>query len=384
MRLSSGGRTPCRSTTRARAPTAQKMHEQFEKQDPKKRNEPTPIPEYQGKMIAAFDTYIKYVPDAPELPVIRYRKARIYYEYNHFDEAAKLFQEVVEKHPNHELAIYSANLLLDSLNAQGKTKEVVAWVDKFLEMPNLMKDPEFGKQMISLKSDTYDLEGREYEKIGNFKECGRSLLAAADALPDHPKHAERLWNAGQCFQNAHLVGQALKARQQLIKEHPKDALAQKALFRVAAGYHQLAYYSKAAENYEDFAAKFPGESKATEALGNATTFRIGLGESDKAIADMDSFVKFYGSRKPQDAAGVYFQMAEVYEKDKKYDELAASPRELPQEVGHARAGRTARFRRTSVWGRWPGRRPARTPPRTVLASRSSASPPLVGRRSSPS
>ena len=85
-----------------------------------------------------------------------------------------------------------------------------------------MKDPEFGKQMISLKSDTYDLEGREYEKQKNFKECGRSLLAAADSLPDHPKHAERLWNAGQCFQNAHLVGQALKARQQLIHDHPKD------------------------------------------------------------------------------------------------------------------------------------------------------------------
>jgi tetratricopeptide (TPR) repeat protein len=118
------------------------------------------------------------------------------------------------------------------------------------------------------------------------------------------------------------VGQALKARQQLIKDHPKDALAQKALFRVAAGYHQLAYYSKAAEHYEEFAGKFPGEGKSTEALGNATTFRIGLGESDKAIADMDSFVKYYGSRKPQDAAGVYFQMSEVYEKDKKYPELA--------------------------------------------------------------
>ena len=148
------------------------------------------------------------------------------------------------------------------------------------------------------------------------------MLAAAEALPDHPKHAERLWNAGQCFQNAHLVGQALKARLQLIEAHPKDPLAQKALFRVAAGYHQLAYYSKAAEHYEDFANKFPGEKKATDALGNATTFRIGLGESDKAIADMDSFVKFYGTRKPQDAAGVFFQMGDVYEKEKKYDELA--------------------------------------------------------------
>jgi tetratricopeptide (TPR) repeat protein len=292
-----------------------------DKEGSKKELKPLTIPEYQQKMIGAFDTYIKYVPDAPELPVIRYRKARIYYEYNHFEEAGKLFQEVVEKHPQHELSIYSANLLLDSLNAQGKTKEVVSWVDKFLEMPNLMKDPEFGKQMISLKSDTYDLEGREYEKQRNFKECGRSLLAAADSLPDHPKHAERLWNAGQCFQNAHLVGQALKARQQLIKDHPKDKLAERALFRVAAGYHQLAYYSKAAENYEEFASKFPGEQKATEALGNATTFRIGLGDSTAALRDMKSFVEFYGSRKPQDAAGVYFQMAEVYEKDKKYPEL---------------------------------------------------------------
>ena len=55
-------------------------------------------------MIAAFDTYIKYVPDAPELVTIKYRKARIYYEYNHFDEAAKLFQDIVEKHSDHELA----------------------------------------------------------------------------------------------------------------------------------------------------------------------------------------------------------------------------------------------------------------------------------------
>ena len=64
-------------------------------------------------------------------------------------EAAKLFEDIVRKYPKHELSIYSANLLLDSLNAQGKTKEVVSWVDKFLEMPELMKDPEFGKQMIS-------------------------------------------------------------------------------------------------------------------------------------------------------------------------------------------------------------------------------------------
>ena len=99
-------------------------------------------------------------------------------------------------------------------------------------------------------------------------------------------------------------------------------MAQKALYRLAAGYHQLAYYTKAADLYEEFATKFPGEKKSTDALGNATTFRIGLGESDKAIGDMDSFVKFYGTRDPLTAAGVFFQKADVYEKEKNYDALA--------------------------------------------------------------
>ena len=49
-------------------------------------------------MISAFDTYIKYVPDAPELVTIKYRKARIFYDYNHFDKAVPLFQDIVEKH----------------------------------------------------------------------------------------------------------------------------------------------------------------------------------------------------------------------------------------------------------------------------------------------
>src|SRR5262249_1629281 len=46
---------------------------------------PMPIPDRHKKMLEAFDTYIKYVPDSPELPNIKYRKARVYYETNHFD-----------------------------------------------------------------------------------------------------------------------------------------------------------------------------------------------------------------------------------------------------------------------------------------------------------
>src|SRR5262249_55549020 len=78
-------------------------------------------------------------------------------------------------------------------------------------------------------------------------------------------------------------------------------------------YHQLAFYGKAADYYEAFAKRYAGEPQAPAALGNAAVFREGLGEADAALADMTSFVSFYGARRPEDAAGVYFQRGEVLE-----------------------------------------------------------------------
>jgi len=284
--------------------------------------EPRPIPEYQQKMLAAFDTYIKYVPDAPELVKIKYRRARVLYDYNHFEDAIPLFADIADHHVNDELAIYSANLLLDCLNILKRYKELLQTVDNYLANPILMKDDEFRKQMVSLKADSLVAEAKQYEKDKSYKECGISFVAAADTLPEHKDHAQRLYNAGICFQNARLVGQAIKVREELIKDHPKDPLAQRALFQIASGYHQLAYYAEAAKRYEEFADRFPGEGQAFTALGNAYAFRIGLGEFDQAITDMNNFVKYYGDKRPAETASVVFQMSEVYEKQKKTDELA--------------------------------------------------------------
>jgi len=111
--------------------------------------------------------------------------------------------------------------------------------------------------------------------------------------------------------------------QALLKDHPKDPLAQKALFQIASGWYQLAFYSRAADYYEQFATKFPGEKESITALGNAYQFRIGLGPDHyaKALEDLNNFVKFYGERQPARAADVYFQMAEVYEKQNRHDDL---------------------------------------------------------------
>ena len=46
---------------------------------------------------------------------MEYRRARIWYDYQHFAEAAPLFEHIFANYPNDELAIYSANLEMDCL-----------------------------------------------------------------------------------------------------------------------------------------------------------------------------------------------------------------------------------------------------------------------------
>ncbi len=272
---------------------------------------------------------------------IKYRKARIFYDYNHFDKAVPLFQDIVEKHTSHELAEFSANLLTDSLNAQGKPREVARWVDRFMEMPELMKNPEFAKQMVKLKVDTLAVEGYQYQKQGNFKECGRSLEAAAASMPDDPNHAVRLYDAAGCFQNARLVGLAVQTRNELIRTHPTHPLAQKALYRIASGYHQLAFYEEAAKQYEAYATKFPGEKEAPEALGNAYDFRVGLKQSDKAIKDLNDYIRFYGGQEAAGGGGRVLPDGPGVRGRRQGHRAHQAPRELHQAVGQQGIDREA-------------------------------------------
>jgi hypothetical protein len=107
-------------------------------------------------LIGAIQTYAKMVPDAPEMPAMLYREARIYYGHCQFDRAEPLLLEVVEKHTKHELAAYSANLYLDALNMECQSEEVVAAALRFLEIPELLRAEPSGDHMIRLVSDALD------------------------------------------------------------------------------------------------------------------------------------------------------------------------------------------------------------------------------------
>ncbi len=301
---------------------------------------PKTIPDRQAKMLEAFDTYIRYVPESKELVTIKYRRARVFYEYNHFEEAIPLFKDIAENYTKSELAIYSANLLLDCYAITKDFKGLRAAVDKFSGMPELMKDEEFKKQIGVIRVASLRKELEELEKQGEYREAGIRYLQLADQSPNDPKIDEMYYNAGLNFERAHLIGLSIQAREKLIEKRPDSNLAKKAIYRVGQNFQTIAAYESAADRYEIFASKYPGEipdpkekdpakialqTNAPLALNTAAVFRRGLGQIDKSIDDVNLFVKNYGGRKEffDQAAGVFFAMGQIFEQKKDWPRLRA-------------------------------------------------------------
>jgi beta-lactamase regulating signal transducer with metallopeptidase domain len=126
---------------------------------------PKDLDEAKKVMLASYNRYVCLVPQGEDTVDVKYRRARIYYEANMFAESAVLFDDLVKNHPESELAVYAANLYLDSLNALAGMVEhpnpnciddLKKSVESFLntdESPgkHLMEDEEFAAQLKRLK-----------------------------------------------------------------------------------------------------------------------------------------------------------------------------------------------------------------------------------------
>lgn len=275
---------------------------------------PEPISKNKQLMVDAFDTYIKYVPDSPELPNIKYRKARIYYEANRFNDALPLFKDIADHHQNSDLAYYSTNLMFDCLIFQKKYDDLQAILDQYCPMYE-DKDATVKSQCGLLKSQLGRKRIEQAEKEGRYKDTAQLYMKQAADYPNDPKLDEIYYNAAINFERAKLLGSAIQAREILLKTKPDSTLAKKAIYQIGRNFQDVAAYDKAADYYEQFAEKFPGEKEASTALWSASFFRRGLGENDKAVKDVALYVKDYGGRHEfiDKAASADFDQGQIYE-----------------------------------------------------------------------
>ena len=259
--------------------------------------EPRPIPAHHRRLVAAIDDYLALVPAAKDRPVMLYRKARIYYENNHFERALAPFAEIATRHPDHELAEYAANLLLDSLNILKRHDEMARWVDRFLKQPKLARG-ELAQTLIKLQMAQRRRALEQLMQRKQYRECGEGYAALADRYPTDPRYAELVYNAAVCFEQARQLERSVVLFRRLVTKPGRSGeLARKALERLATAYETLGQDREAATQLETYARKYPGERFAMEALERAVALRVRLGDRREALADAELFARNYGARK---------------------------------------------------------------------------------------
>lgn len=251
------------------------------------------ISEFDQKLIAAAETYLKMAKkDSPDVVEAQFVKSMAYYRANYFDEAAVGFRFIIDEFPDHENAPDAARLLLSSLVLKRDITGLNSAAESIAASPQLMKGdvPVIIRKIEEQKDFNACFE---FEQKGLNSRAAECFLAYVDKFKNTPLKDRALINAGNNFFKARRINDSLKANLQLFREFPNSELAASALYKIADTYRRLAVYSEAAYFYENFVELYPKHELAEEGLRFASQLRMGLGDYDMAIKDLRKYIKMF-------------------------------------------------------------------------------------------
>lgn len=301
-------------------------------------------------MLNAYLRYVCFVPDSEDLAQIKYRRARIYYESNRFEEASVLFKDIAMNHKDSDLAVFAANLYLDSLNVLGtysEPKRPACYDDMNDAIEPMFKmycstesDHEDHEELCSvleqLRCDLMRKKAESFQEAKEYKKAAKLYVGIFRKFQECGRLDEVLYNASINFEAARLLGRSIKVRKVLIDKYPESEWAKRAIYLIGANFHALAFYEKAADYYEMFAEKYPKElgqncsdkekelgtcTIANEALQNAVFFRLGLGDEEKAQEDAKLFERNYKKKFPRETSQVVYSLGSVYERQEDWNKV---------------------------------------------------------------
>ncbi len=324
--------------------------------------------EEQG-MLRAFTRYVCFVQNQQGQPpaiegqdprtvmiTIKYRRAYLFYNANHFEEAATIFRDVANSPadtPDPEnLREISADLYLDALNVMGSMwnpqrpacfdsmgEEVPRFVSTFCTPAARPQHEDFCHRMEELQCQILRKKAEALASSGRHGEASQEYVRIVRTHRECGRLDEMLYNAAIESDAAFQLGRSMRIRERLVQIFlPRNSTwAQRALYRLAGNYHAIQVFRRAAELYEQYAeyvhthrqeavnaareaarvthqAEEDPVAQAADALRQATIFRIGLGEETQALDNAQKFARYFGNEasRRRDAANVVFSIGQIY------------------------------------------------------------------------
>lgn len=320
--------------------------------DPNKKNAIHPE---NKALLEACERYLKHVPEGEKKVEIAYKAAKIYYDYNHLEEAVARFAEIALKYPDHKFengdkaGEIAANLVLDSYNLQGDWAKVNEWSRKFYAEEKLATG-KFREDLAKLIEQSAFKLVNQLEAKKEYAKAGEAYINFVQEFPRSEIADKALYNASIDFFNARQLDKAIETRKRIIQNYPKSSYVPQTLFALAEGYEAITDFDNAADHYELYAANYEKstqgggapapkkaaakkgkkgakekdddgkksdqvweEPKAQIALFNAGVFRDGLGQYKQALRDREHYLELWGDSK--DAEAVFLSIVDLHEKN---------------------------------------------------------------------
>jgi len=313
------------ATQRRRARTHERL-------DASKRFPVIPYEEDEIKMLEAYERFENHAEVAAkahpeEAPKILFHRARIMVDHNRFDEAQPVLEKLVEDYDGTVFSVWGGEMLLDLLTIAwadtGRATEAALEASNELEgvarsmlSSKLLDHAEAARLRTQIptllasigwrKAELFHEAAKSGEDPDGYEKCAQQYLDVYEEHDEHDRADELLFNAARCFEADFQVGHAIQARKALLQWHPESKLAKQTLREVGGNFHAIAFYSDAAERYEQYAERYEKDEFAGEALENAFLFRLGLGEQDRADEDLKRYEAMVRRKDPKRAAGIFW------------------------------------------------------------------------------
>jgi tetratricopeptide (TPR) repeat protein len=270
------------------------------------------------KFTEALTLYSQLYPNDPALPDLFFRQGKLYYDYQVYDSAVRLWGTMLEKWPNDSHARMAGELIIDSFVKSKNYDNIETWARK-LKTYSAFSDEKHQKKLEELIIQAMFKKGEQKALAGDHAGATAAYLRAAKEYPKDPRAAQAAVSAET---EAKLSGDvnSLKQAATLITgrdyrdkpESPTGAWVAATTLQAMGLFDDAAEYDEAiAQNAQARVPVYARYEHGKDAAYNAVILRVATNDHDKAIADGKRFLALYGNSPEADE--VVFQMGRAHQ-----------------------------------------------------------------------
>jgi cellulose synthase operon protein C len=270
------------------------------------------------KFAEALALFQQLYPTDPKIPDLLYRDGKLYYDYQVFDPAVKLWGILLEKYPRDPNAGKAGELIIDSFVKSKNYENTETWARKLKTHPAFADRTHQGK-LEELIVQSMFKQGEQKATLNDHAGATAAYLRAAKEYPKDPRAAQAAVSAET---EAKLAGDvsSLKEAATLVtgrdyRDKPESPMG---AWSAATTLQAMGLFSDAADFDEAITANVDAHvpvyshfTNAKDAAYNAVILRVAVGDHDKAVGDGGKFLALYGSAPEADE--VVFQMGRAHQ-----------------------------------------------------------------------